>query len=338
MSHELEIQQGVASMLFVGETPWHGLGAKLDTAPSYAEALEVGRLDYEVEKRPLYRKVGDDEFVQSKSGFCTVRTDRGRELGVVGKDYKVVQNRDAFGILEPLIDERLALIETGGVLRDGADAWLLVRWNLEQFPAIVREQFTDEVVPFSLVVTNHIGRKGVVLRNTPIRVVCRNTLSASEGTGKELSIRHSKNANVRLVDAAHKMWGTMVERTERLAEAFSLLKARRLDDVLFEELVIKATVQDPRLSPKWDRTSPRAEASIRQYEYVTNRIRKLWTAGQGHTGNKSAWEAYNGLVEVMDHDTDAFRAHTAESRLASLTDGTLARTKQRVFDNLLGVA
>ena len=40
MAHELEIDgNGQAKMFFVGETPWHGLGKKLEAPPTVKEAL-----------------------------------------------------------------------------------------------------------------------------------------------------------------------------------------------------------------------------------------------------------------------------------------------------------
>ena len=37
MAHELNIEDGRASMMYVGEVPWHGLGTRLEKAPKTAE-------------------------------------------------------------------------------------------------------------------------------------------------------------------------------------------------------------------------------------------------------------------------------------------------------------
>lgn len=76
----------------------------------------------------------------------------------------------------------MAAVETGGVLRDGADAWLLVRWDIDRFDPDVRDVFGKDggILPYALVAANHSGRRGVLLGHTSIRVCCANTLGMAE--------------------------------------------------------------------------------------------------------------------------------------------------------------
>lgn len=53
MAHELHIQDGLASMMYVGETPWHELGTKLEKPATAAEAIEAANLDWRVSKQKL---------------------------------------------------------------------------------------------------------------------------------------------------------------------------------------------------------------------------------------------------------------------------------------------
>ena len=59
---------------------------------------------------------------------------------------------------------------------------------------------------------------------------------------------------------------------------------------------------------------------------------ELWTKGEGHRGDSSAWEAYNAVAETVDHDVDHWP--TTGQRTASLFDGHLARVKQRTLNGL----
>ena len=63
MSHEIESVNGRASMVFAGETPWHGLGHRLQGDESADQIREMAGLNWNVEVEPLYRKI-DGEFVE----------------------------------------------------------------------------------------------------------------------------------------------------------------------------------------------------------------------------------------------------------------------------------
>lgn len=45
MAHELEFVNGVAQMAYVGATPWHGLGQRLEAGATPQEMLEAAGLD-----------------------------------------------------------------------------------------------------------------------------------------------------------------------------------------------------------------------------------------------------------------------------------------------------
>jgi hypothetical protein len=55
MAHNLNFEDGEASMMFVGKVPWHGLGTQLETAPgTAADAMRAAHLDWEVGLKPVY--------------------------------------------------------------------------------------------------------------------------------------------------------------------------------------------------------------------------------------------------------------------------------------------
>lgn len=145
MSHELDQHaDGTAAMFSVRQTPWHREGTLLTQAPSLDDALRDGGLDFEVHVRPLFTRMEQYPDVPNIFGYrqagnacATVRTDRDDVLGIVSDRYQPLQNRDAFGVLEPLLDADLAAIETGGSLRGGRDVWMLVRFAIDS--PIVRE-------------------------------------------------------------------------------------------------------------------------------------------------------------------------------------------------------
>jgi len=117
MAHNLEQRDGSASFFSVKEKAWHGLGTIIENCPDLTSAIELARLGFEVIKQPIFIEGG--KVVPDK--FATVRTDTGDILGVVGNQYHVVQNKEAFSFFDFLKDE--ACFETGGVLNNGNIVW-----------------------------------------------------------------------------------------------------------------------------------------------------------------------------------------------------------------------
>ena len=122
MAHNLNKEKGVVS--FASTKPaWHGLGQIVDKAMTAKEAIELARLDYEVEKHhsrvilPQYVEgenngthyIHDDGILTSKTTFHTVRMDTNQILGTVGSLYTIVQNTEAFEFFTDFAGEKAAM-------------------------------------------------------------------------------------------------------------------------------------------------------------------------------------------------------------------------------------
>lgn len=329
MAHELDRNTRTGRLAYFGvkETPWHGEGFTVDTPPSFDEALRLAGADYDVELRPILAELAPGMYLNSPTGQAVIRMDRTEVLGVVGDAYTVIQNREAFEVLTPLIDSGVATIETGGTLREGADAWLLVKFDVND--PVVREVLADEVVPYALVSSNHTGRRGVTVMETPIRVVCANTLGAAHGgQGRAVNVRHRANGRVRLVDAANEFFAGISERYVGIAQSFAALKSRILTVQEFTASVLDVVAPLPT-----DEESTRFGSMMDRAENRRDALTLAWTGGKGHVGDHSAWEAYNAAVEVLDHDAELFKVRG--SRVASLISGPLHESKTAVLNALV---
>jgi phage/plasmid-like protein (TIGR03299 family) len=331
----------VAEVFTVRLPAWHREGTNLEEAPDYDSAIKF--VDYPVEKRPHYRPAGDGTYRESRDSFYTVRGDTQKVLGTVGSSYEVVPNREAFEVLKPLVDEGVLKLETGGVLRDGADAWLLGRWQLDKFGPDAKAVLGGEVLPYSTVMANHSGRRGILVGMTPTRLCCANTLGMAEReadrhTSRWIMVDHRAGARGRLVDAAQKLFGGVVERYEVVARQYRLLKGCVLSDGDFTRLVLDAAVPDPVDNPRFVPEAKLAHVVKERADKKRREIRRMWTEGSGHTGEKNAWFALNGLVEVVDHDAAMFPTRKGSWRTGSLLDGQLAEIKNRVTQNLVSYA
>jgi phage/plasmid-like protein (TIGR03299 family) len=131
MAHKLNFNKGNQTYSFASnsEKAWHGLGQVVDQAMTAEEAIKLANLDYQVEKAPLYAGIevpqpdGGQEVPKIYSPYedrvATYRTDTNEVLGLVGGRYEIVQNKEAFGFFDAIINEGEAIFETAGALGKG---------------------------------------------------------------------------------------------------------------------------------------------------------------------------------------------------------------------------
>jgi phage/plasmid-like protein (TIGR03299 family) len=334
---------GTASVLSVKEDMWHREGTVLANAPTRAEAMEIAGLDFEVDLRPLTttREVSEGDTIEFEvpSHRAVVRNDRSVSLGVVGPSYHALQNEDAFATLDPILDAGIATIETAGALREGRDVWMQVGLTLT-LPGVF---YTGEVKPYLLISNNHAGERKAQVQHTARRVVCENTLNfahaaAAEGIDRAIKVGHRRHVKVNTVKAVADMVATLTKNFTLIAGQYEALRNRFLTEVQFDRYVLDVLAPMPakpeNVASKgniavaaWERASDRALAK-------RTRLVELWDNGDGHTGDHSAWEAYNAATQSIDHDGDLWKVNDDASRLASLWQGQLGKAKQAVMDSL----
>ena len=178
-----------------GERAWHGMGVVTDGTLPAREAFETADALFTVEKRELIYPVNTESLggFKDTGHFGIIRTDTQALLGVVSKQYEVVQNDSLLRMAEFIREE--ADMDCVIVLSDGAKVC---------FTATLRGAETD-IVPGDTVkrrivgYLGHDGKTGCGAKFTNIRVVCQNTLTAAlgEASGAHSSIAHKGEANNR---------------------------------------------------------------------------------------------------------------------------------------------
>nr|AAU84559.1 hypothetical protein [uncultured organism BAC21E04] len=176
-----------------GERAWHGLGTVTEGTLPAREAFETADALFTVEKRELfYPLIDEDHVADQRSGvYGVIRTDSEQLLGVVSKQYEIVQNDSLLRMAEFIREE--VDMDCVIVLSDGAKVC---------FTATLRGAETD-IVPGDTVkrrivgYLGHDGKTGCGAKFTNIRVVCQNTLTAAlgEAGGAHSSITHKNGAN-----------------------------------------------------------------------------------------------------------------------------------------------
>lgn len=245
MSHNLHFNEnhGKHSFFSVKEKAWHGLGQILENHPDSQQAIKQAGLDYEVVKAPLFIQnnpvrieQGGDFVTQWETPvpgyFATKRTDTGVPLGVVGKDYQIVQNRDAFSFFDSIVGCGDILYETAGALGQGERIFITAK-----LPGYIRVGDDDVIEKYLFLTNSHDGSGSITAAFTPVRVVCHNTLNAAlRNLSSVVRIRHTANAKLRL-QQAHKIMGMASQVSTALEPVFNHWTKVRITDKELKRLI-----------------------------------------------------------------------------------------------------
>jgi phage/plasmid-like protein (TIGR03299 family) len=231
MAHNLNFNErtGRYSFFSVQEKAWHGLGQIVTDYPTSAEAIKHAGLDYEVIKSPLYTNASNiidptDNLeirvneINVPNYFATIRRDNNAVLGVVGKEYHIVQNREAFSFFDAIVGGTDGILyETAGALGNGERIFITAK-----LPDYIRVGNGDDVTEkYIFLTTSHDGSGSITAAFTPVRIVCQNTLNASlRNMSNVVRIRHTSGAKQRL-ENAHKVMGLASEFSNQLEDIFN---------------------------------------------------------------------------------------------------------------------
>ncbi|MDR6372339.1 hypothetical protein J2795_003002 [Chryseobacterium bernardetii] len=189
MAHNLNFNSrtGNYSFFSVKEKPWYNLGQIVEEHPTSEQAIKFAGLDYEVEKSPLLTKGSGiiennngieiiDSALEVPNYFANIRTDNNTVLGVVGKDYQIVQNREAFSFFDSIVGGGDGILyETAGALGNGERIFITAK-----LPDYIRVGNGDDITEkYIFLTTSHDGSGSITAAFTPIRIVCQNTLNPS---------------------------------------------------------------------------------------------------------------------------------------------------------------
>lgn len=249
MAHNLNFneQTGQHRFFSVQQKAWHGLGKIVQDYPTSADAIQFAGLDYEVIKTELFTnsRATTDNTGEIEAGtilpvpnfFATQRTDTNTVLGVVGKDYQIVQNRDAFAFFDSILGGDGIQYETAGALGKGERIFITAK-----LPSYIKVGNDDLIEQYLFLTTSHDGYGSITAAFTPVRIVCANTLNAAMRThSNAVKIRHTANAKERL-EQAHRVMGISNKLSVELEQVFNRWATIRITDTEVKKLIQMAMV------------------------------------------------------------------------------------------------
>lgn len=340
MSHNLNFNPNTNQHSFfsVKEKAWHGLGTLVNEYPTSKEALVFAGLDYTVEKRPMFTYDNENHAADADTGikipelevpdfFATIRTDNEAVLGVVGKDYEVVQNVDAFSFFDSIVGGSNGILyETAGALGKGERIFITAK-----LPGYIRVGKEDLTEKYLFLTTSHDGYGSITAAFTPIRIVCNNTLNAAlRNHSNSIKIRHTANAKERL-SQAHKLMGISDHLATEMENIFNHWTKIRITDREVRKLIEAALIPnketlDRMQAGKLDEVSTYYQNMCDSaFEYAMSNPTQ-----QQETTAGTLYGAYNGVTGYFQN-VRKYKDDTA--KLKSLLYGGLAQQRsQAAFD------
>lgn len=340
MAHNINFNEetGKHSFFSVKEKAWHNLGQIVQDYPTSEEAIKHAGLDYEVIKSPLFTfgegiSIGQaGEIIESQqlpvpNFYSTLRTDNNAVLGVVGKDYEIIQNRDAFSFFDSIVGGDSILYETAGALGNGERIFITAK-----LPDYIRVGNDDLIEKYLFLTTSHDGTGSITAAFTPVRIVCANTLNAAMGNkSNTIRIRHTANAKQRL-EQAHKVMGISKRLSIELEETFNHWTKIRITDKEVKKLIQAALIPNKEAlqkiqDGKEDELSTCFSNMINSaFEYAMTNPTQLMDTTQG-----TVFGAYNAITgyfqNVRNYKDD-------EAKVKSLLMGGTGQARTQTAFNL----
>jgi len=339
MAHNINYNEQTQKHSFfsVKEKAWHNLGQIISDYPTSAEAIKHAGLNYHVEKRPLftydtgnYTADPDTDIIipeiEVSDFFATVRADTDEVLGVVGNDYEVVQNVNAFDFFDAIVGGKDGILyETAGALGKGERIFITAK-----LPDYIRIGRDDLIEQYLFLTTSHDGYGSITAAFTPIRIVCQNTLNAALNNRRHsIKIRHTASAVDRLKQA-HQLLGVTNLLASELEEVFNNWSQIRITDNAVKRLIQVAMAPNKEVlqnlqSGKLDELSTNYNnmvSSVMEYALTNPTQQEATTKG-------TLFGAYNAVTgyfqNVRNYKDD-------ESKFKSIMYGTGLQRSQTAFD------
>ena len=327
----------IDSMFYVGETPWHRQGKKLDNPPTVEEAIKEAGLDWYVKKMPTYVSDldNDEEYYGGRATiptghFYTMRIDkvkqhweenagRFKELANDKELRKLYEKSNHHGIkrkFTPLgpVSERYGILqnkdafEPFNVLLDygytleaaGAIDEGRKVWILAKAPehSMVGDDKLDKYV---MLFTSHDGSAGSQFRPTAIRAICQNTIDlALKGTEKFYSLKHTSNITARVKELTKNL-DIMKGNVRNAINDMNRMTEYKIGPT---ELDIYLELSVPYLKTRHKESIPERNIFVRNnakpvYEKMVDNFKN----GRGNKG-ETLWDAYNAITEYYTHDAN----------------------------------
>lgn len=306
MSHNLYNDGTKDCMFVVGQRQdaWHMLGQRCDKAANSAEAIQLSGLDYEVFKTQNSATRPDGTIMPVDS--YTVFHQNGKQLGTVGAQYTVKQNREMFSFVDTLLEANGGShYDSAGALGNGERVWMAVR--LPKADLNVAGQ--DKHETYLVFMSSHDSSMSHTVLLSSVRVVCQNTFNAAlSNASRIVKVKHTKNGDDRL-DRVRGLMQGVVQDAQTLQAKFDVLTQRKMTRESMTSILDK-------LFPKTKDAETEQTVSTTRRDGILAEVLRCYESNDNNAFPEFRGTAYNLLNAITEY-TDHFRG----TRITSAREG-----------------
>lgn len=247
-------------------------------------------------------------------------TGTSERLGVVGKDFTIMQNEEQVDFLRALLDQSGAFIETAGALRGGRQVFVTAK-----LPESMLIGGVDQVDLYVAILNGHDGSMALRALATPIRIVCANTQTmALNHAHQSWSRRHTAGLEASVAEAREVLALSWKFNQAFEAEAQKLIQTS-ITDWQFEELIADV-FGEPEDGDTVRQANRKAER--------LNTLRDLYFDSPTQDGIRGTrWGALQAIGEYEDHHAKVKATDDDREirRALRAVDGAGVTVKNRAF-------
>ena len=256
-------------------------------------------------------------------------------LGIVGKTYRPLQNRDLLGIADRLVNKEQISWDRIGMVGEGEKLYASFK-----LPDTYRINDWDDLDQYIYLTNTHDGSGGVKCIPANIRFGCTNQFAfhrkqlVKAGINpRDLTIRHSSKMDERIsqFDKAIQLVDTLNNNFANEAAELMTIEMTEADKATFYIDVLGLTTDEKLVDAD-------NEWGLKTRGLNTfNHLKELEKASTNNSSNMadSAWQSFNVITEYIDHawvhnSNGTVNAKRTESSIL----GTGARTKAKAWDTI----
>lgn len=311
----------VETMAYANETPWHGLGNRIDAHQPIEIWQQQAGMAFDIKETPvryLTESIGSLGAIMSfPEQKVLYRSDTKTALSVVSARYKVVQPKEILEFYRDLVEVSGFELETAGVLKEGRKIWALARTNQS-----ATLKGNDVVNGYLLLATACDGTLATTAQFTSIRVVCNNTLAVALANGSgAVKVPHSTSFDPQ---AVKKQLGISVSSWDGFMYRMKTLSERKVKSHEAMNYFLRVFTDQSDTSA--------GLSNERAMKKVLALYEGLGKGAELASSKGTAFGLLNAVTEFVDHER---RARSTDHRLESAWFGQGATLKQKALDQAM---